>query len=190
LFPRLTSPVFRMRDPSRRVRPSRSTSYAQKKGSVFDSEPRVISNLIVDQTSTNPAAIVAAGNPVRTQGNTGVEPCTTDPDPLATPPVVGAPADCVPSHSTLFIENVTTDVGLSPPYNSMFTLFGQFFDHGVDQTVKSGGTVYVPLKDDDPLIAGPDHKFGTADDLDPHMRFMVLTRGQNQPGPDTILGAR
>ncbi|MFE5837182.1 peroxidase family protein [Arthrobacter sp. NPDC056493] len=188
-FPRLTTPVFKSAENSPPAfGPSQPTSYAQKRGNVFDSEPRVISNLIVDQTSTNPAAVAAAGNPVRTQGNPGVVPCTTDPDPLATPPVVGVPADCVPSHSTLFIENVTTDVGLSPPYNSMFTLFGQFFDHGVDQTVKSGGTVFVPLKDDDPLIAGPDHVFGNADDLDPNLRFMVLTRGQNQPGPDGIAG--
>ncbi|MET3932980.1 peroxidase family protein [Arthrobacter sp. OAP107] len=188
-FPRLTTPVFKSAENSPPAfGPSQPTSYAQKKGNVFDSEPRVISNLIVDQTSTNPAAVAAAGNPVRTQGNTGVVPCTTDPDPLATPAVEGVPAGCVPSHSTLFIENVTTDVGLSPPYNSMFTLFGQFFDHGVDQTVKSGGTVFVPLKDDDPLIAGPDHVFGNADDLDPNLRFMVLTRGQNQPGPDGVLG--
>jgi len=98
------------------------------------------------------------------------------------------PANCTPSHQTLFIPNVTTDVGLSPPYNSLFTFFGQFFDHGVDQTVKSGGTVFVPLKADDPLIAGPDHVFGTADDLPPQLQFMVLTRGQNQPGPDGVLG--
>ncbi|WP_230117464.1 peroxidase family protein [Arthrobacter sp. Bi83] len=188
-FPRLTTPVFKSAENSPPAfGPSQPTSYAQKKGNVFDSEPRVISNLIVDQTSTNPAAVAAAGNPVRTQGNTGVVPCTTDPDPLATPPVAGVPVDCVPSHSTLFIPNVTTDVGLSPPYNSMFTLFGQFFDHGVDQTVKSGGTVFVPLKDDDPLIAGPDHVFGNADDLSPNLRFMVLTRAQNQPGPDGVLG--
>ena len=92
------------------------------------------------------------------------------------------------SAPTLFIPNVTTDVGLSPPYNSLFTFFGQFFDHGVDQTVKSGGTVFVPLQADDPLIAGPDHIFGNADDLAPNLRFMVLTRAQNQPGPDGILG--
>ena len=91
---------------------------------------------------------------MRTQGNPGVFACTTDPDPLATPPVDGVPADCIPTHQTLFIPNVTTDVGLSPPYNSLFTFFGQFFDHGVDQTVKGGGTVFVPLRADDPLIAG------------------------------------
>ena len=33
-----------------------------------------ISNLIVDQTSTNPAAVAAAGFPVRTQGNDGRRP--------------------------------------------------------------------------------------------------------------------
>ena len=71
-----------------------TTSYAQKKGNVFDTEPRVISNLVVDQTSTNPAAIAAAGFPVRTQGNPGIQPCTTDPDPYADPPVKAVPANC------------------------------------------------------------------------------------------------
>ncbi len=101
----------------------------------------------------------------------------------------GAPAGCVPSHQTLFIPNVTTDVGLSPPYNSLFTFFGQFFDHGVDQTVKSGSTVFVPLKADDPLrTLGPDGKAGTGDEVPASQAFMVLTRAQNQPGPDGVLG--
>jgi Ca2+-binding RTX toxin-like protein len=186
-FPRLTRPVFREAEAAI-FGPPDPSSYAQKRGNVFDSQPRVISNLIVDQTSTNPAAIAAAGFPVRTQGNPGLFPCRVDPDPLAEPPVTGEPRNCVPSHHTLFIPNVTTDVGLSPPYNSLFTFFGQFFDHGVDQTVKSGGTVFVPLHDDDPLIAGPDHILGNRDDLPPSQRFMVLTRAQNQPGPDGHLG--
>lgn len=184
IFPRLGSKSFRPAESGSLGGPPAPTSYEQKSGVVFDSQPRVISNLVVDQTSTNPAAVAAAGNPVRTQGAEGVVPCTTDP----TPDAAGIPAGCVPSHQTLFMPNVTTDVGLSPPYNSMFTLFGQFFDHGVDQTVKGGGTVFVPLKADDPLIAGPDHILGNGDDLDPNLRFMVLTRGQNQPGADGILG--
>jgi Ca2+-binding RTX toxin-like protein len=162
-----------------------SSTYAQKKGYVFDSQPRMISNLIDDQTSTNPAAVAAAGFPIRTQGDPGLFPCTTEPAPDGTG---GVPARCVPKYKTLFIPNVTTDVGLSPPYNSLFTFFGQFFDHGLDQTVKSGGTVFVPLRADDPLIAGPDHILGNADDLPASARFMVLTRAQNQPGPDGILG--
>jgi Ca2+-binding RTX toxin-like protein len=187
-FPRFTNPVFKDAETTPPgFGPPTPTSYAQKKGLVFDSQPRMISNLIVDQTSANPAAVAAAAFPVRTQGNPGLFPCTTDPNP-GPPAVDGVPAGCVPSHQTLFIPNVTTDVGLSPPYNSLFTFFGQFFDHGVDQTVKSGGTVFVPLHDDDPLVAGPDHIFGNGDDLDPNLRFMVLTRAQNQPGPDGILG--
>ena len=51
------------------------------------------------------------------------------------------------------IPNVAPDVGLSAPFNSMFTFFGQFFDHGLDLVNKGGsGTVFVPLQPDDPLF--------------------------------------
>ena len=110
--------------------------------------------------------------------------------PVTTP---GVPAGCTPSHKTLFIPNVTTDVGLSPPYNSLFTFFGQFFDHGVDQTVKSGGTVFVPLRPDDPLrTLGPD---GIAEHAATrcsrqNQAFMVLHRAPrtSPAAPDGILG--
>jgi hypothetical protein len=184
LFPRLTTPTFAAAEPitpAFPVGPPGPTTYASTSGSVIDSEPRVISNLIVDQTATNPAAVEAAANPVRTQGNPGAYACGM--------PGAAPPPDCVPPGETLFIPNVTTDVGLSPPYNGMFTLFGQFFDHGVDSTNKGGsGTVFIPLKADDPLIAGPDFIFGNGDDLPPQLRFMVLTRATNSPGPDGILG--
>jgi Ca2+-binding RTX toxin-like protein len=195
-FPRLAQPVFNDAEPAPPGFPAQaSSSYKQKKGLVYDSRPRVISNLIVDQTSTNPSAVHAAKFPVRTQGNEGIDACTTDPVPAnnnvtpPTPEVLADPPGCTPSHKTLFIPNVTTDVGLSPPYNSVFTFFGQFFDHGVDQTVKSGGTVFVPLKADDPLrTLGPDGDPNTPDQVPPSQAFMVLTRAQNQPGPDGILG--
>ena len=157
--------------------PSFPTTYADKtaNNTVVDSRPRQISNLIADQTANNPAAVAAAGNPVRAQVG------STTPDT---------------ENGTLFIPNVTTDVGLSAPYNSWFTLFGQFFDHGVDLTVKGGGSVIVPLRADDPLIAGADRIPGNADDpkpgdaryVAPSMRFMALTRAANQPGPDGQLG--
>ncbi|GGK33203.1 hypothetical protein GCM10010124_27420 [Pilimelia terevasa] len=124
------------------------TSYAQKKGMVNDAEPRVVSNLVVDQTDRNPAAVAAAG-------------------PGATPNAQGA----------FEIPNVAPDAGLSAPYNSWFTLFGQFFDHGLDLVNKGGGTVYMPLQPDDPL-----YQPGS------QTNFMVLTRSQNQPGPDGVLG--
>ncbi|MCW2960378.1 MAG: heme peroxidase [Thermoleophilia bacterium] len=179
-FPRLSTPVFRSADVTPPAfGPPTPTSYAQKSGNVFDAEPRLVSNLIVDQTSTNPAAIQAAAVPHRTFLGEPVVPCDSG----------GQPAGCVPSGKTLFMPNVTTDVGLSPPFNSWFTLFGQFFDHGVDLTTKGGsGTVFVPLKADDPLIPGPDGVLGNGDDLPANQRFMVLTRATNQPGPDGILG--
>ncbi len=195
-FPRLTTPEFRAAEgvPAGFFGPGSPavpfSTYAQKSGNVFDSQPRLISNLIVDQTSTNPAAVAAAGFPVRAQPDAPrYVPCTTDPDPLSDPPVVGVPAGCVPSHKTLPIPNISTDQGFSPPFNSLFTFFGQFFDHGVDQTVKGGGTVFVPLRPDDPLITrGPDGIPGTGDEVPPSQAFMVLTRARNQPGPDGVLG--
>jgi Ca2+-binding RTX toxin-like protein len=206
-FPRLTTPVFREAEgrPANFFGPgdpgSASSSYTQKLNGniVYDTQPRTISNLIVDQTSTNPAAVAAAGHPQRSQSSAPTAvPCTTDPDPTAVPPVDAAPAGCTPSHKTLFIPNITTDTGLSPPFNSLFTFFGQFFDHGVDQTVKSSGTVFVPLKADDPLrTVGPDGIAGTncgtptaknCDEVPASQAFMALTRAQNQPGPDGVIG--
>ncbi|MFN0280427.1 MAG: peroxidase family protein [Kineosporiaceae bacterium] len=143
------------------------TSYTQTSGIVVDSRPRTISNLIVDQTANNPAAVAAAAQ------NDASEAVDHDNDP-ATPDMF-----VIPNHAP--------DEGLSAPYNSWFTFFGQFFDHGLDLVTKGGnGTVMVPLADDDPLIAGADGEIGTADDPavvpPPHLRFMVLTRATNQPG--------
>ncbi|WP_088318668.1 peroxidase family protein, partial [Kineosporia sp. R_H_3] len=178
-FPRLVAPLFQDAEGSPAgFPPATSTSYKQKNQGnvVYDSEPRTISNLIADQTVTNPAAVDAALHPARSQS----------PDPSAIPcDSNGLPTGCTPPGKTLFIPNITTDVGLSPPYNSFFTFFGQFFDHGVDQTVKGSGTVYVPLAADDPLrTVGPDAKPNTGDEVPSSRAFMVLTRAQNQPGPD------
>ena len=192
-FPRLTTPVFNTAESSPpQFGPTRapgSPRTRRRAAASFDSEPRTISNLIVDQTSDNPAAVAAAGFPVRTQGNPGVEVCTIAPSP-GDPD--GTPNGCVPEHQTLFIPNVTTDVGLSPPFNGLFTIFGQFFDHGLDKITNGGaGTVFVPLKADDPLVLlGPDGIPNTDDELgvdDP--RFMTLTRGSIVTGPDGFRSA-
>src|SRR5437867_4144283 len=62
VFPRLTDPVFRTADPVPAGFPGAGTptSYTQTSGFVFDAQPRIISNLIVDDTTTNPAAVAAA----------------------------------------------------------------------------------------------------------------------------------
>ncbi len=144
-FPRMLTPKFSDAESSPFGPPGGpATSYSQKTGTVFDTQPRMISNLIVDQTPNNPAARAAAGP--------GAQPDTS---------------------GSLFIPNRSPDVGLSPPYNSMFTLFGQFFDHGLDFAGKSGGTVFMPLNPDDPLY-----------DPNSNTNFMVLTRATDQAGPD------
>jgi len=116
---------------------------------VIDADPRIISNLIADQTDANPAALAAMSGDAFTIDHDG------NPD---TPDLV-------------FLPNVSPDEGLSSPYNGWMTLFGQFFDHGLDLVSKGGnGTVYVPLQPDDPLyIEGS------------HTNFMVLTRVSEDP---------
>ena len=141
------------------------TSYAQTSGYVFDSTPRTISNLISHQGASNPAAVAVHDR--------------------VTPGEVS-------SDGSLFIGNVASDEGLSAPFNSFFTIFGQFFDHGLDKIGTGGnGTVIMPLKNDDPLVLGKDGVFGTADDLPAHLRFMSMTRAtiaSNAPGVDGVLG--
>ena len=138
------------------------TCYAQWEPDhiVYDAQPRVISNLIVDQSIDNPAAMNAAehlrpfGAEVRPDG-------------------------------TIFLPNMAPDEGLSAQTNAFFTFFGQFFDHGLDLVDKGGnGTLVVPLAADDPIrqidgfnpqapylilsratrSPGPDGEIGTADD--------------------------
>src|SRR4051812_5154495 len=131
-FPRLTKLLFRPTEAfaagglftgSDGSGPDLTYASPSRTQNVFDTQPRTISNLIVDQTSANPAAVDAAENPVRAQGP-GVPsavPCTSDPvpaipgipgdpnaDPIVPdiPPVPaqpGVPAKCTPTHKTLFI---------------------------------------------------------------------------------------
>jgi hypothetical protein len=76
------------------------------------------------------------------------------------------------------LPNISPDVGLSASFNSWFTLFGQFFDHGLDLVNKGGsGTVFIPLQPDDPLYVE-----GSS------TNFMVLTRASVSPGVDGIMG--
>nr|WP_134331500.1 hypothetical protein [Pseudomonas sp. HS-2] len=84
----------------------------------------------------------------------------------------------VMDNGTVQVPNVSPDEGLSAPFNAWMSLFGQFFDHGLDLVNKGGsGTVYIPLQPDDPLYVEGSHS-----------NFMILTRATNQPGPDGILG--
>ncbi len=78
----------------------------------------------------------------------------------------------------IHLPNIAPDEGLSASFNSWFTLFGQFFDHGLDLVSKgNSGTVFIPLQPDDPLY----------DPTSP-TNFMVLTRATVLPGPDGDMG--
>ena len=157
-------------------------------GDVVDAEPRLISNLIVDQTLDNPAVIATAlqhaglnGQPmldalseireqhilVQALSDAGLEETSiyaAQKEELDTLLIsYGIEMDGV----SVMLPNVSPDEGLSASYNSVFTLFGQFFDHGLDLVAKGGnGTVYMPLSPDDPLY----------NPASPHTNFMVLTR--------------
>ncbi|WP_223516840.1 peroxidase family protein [Pseudomonas sp. GL-B-19] len=165
VFPRLTTPDFRTADAG--------TSYTQTSGLVNDSQPRTISNLIVDQTANNPAAVAATFDP----GLDGILGTADDVLKVGAQVVTGTRTDGT-TFQTFFDPNVSPDAGLTAPFNQWMTFFGQFFDHGLDLVTKGGsGTVFIPLQPDDPLFVPGSPT-----------NFMVLTRATNQPGPDGILG--
>src|SRR5215813_10231193 len=166
-----------------------TANYAQVGGTVIDPTPRIISNLIVDQTANNPAAYAVAFDP----GADGIlhtaDDVLKDGVEIITSPGLDGVFGTADDRDVFFFANVSPDAGLAAPFNPWFTFFGQFFDHGLDLVTKGGnGTIFVPLNADDPLVAGTDGIFGTADDLPPALRFMVETRATMRPGADGILG--
>jgi hypothetical protein len=173
VFPHLLPPVFSVAEglPAGFFGPGSpavpTTSYAQTSGMVVDSQPRIISNLIVDQTANNPAAVVAAS------GTPGAG--------IVTSPGLDGVFGTADDTLVNFIPNVAPDAGLAAPFNAWFTFFGQFFDHGLDLVTKGGqDIIFVPLRPDDPLyVAGSP------------TNFMVETRATNVavlPGADGVVG--
>ncbi|MDF9774136.1 peroxidase family protein [Pseudomonas baetica] len=174
VFPRLTDPVFNPAEAG--------TSYTQNSGLVIDSQPRTISNLIVDQTANNPAAYATAFDPglngVLDFGAVGNDDVLKDGVQIVASPGLDGQFGTADDHDVYFFENVAADAGLSAPFNAWMTFFGQFFDHGLDLVTKGGsGTVFIPLQPDDPLFVPGSPT-----------NFMVLTRATNLPGPDGVLG--
>lgn len=226
IMPRLLDPVM-------------LAAYTAPTGLVVDTAPRTISNLIVDQSSSNPAALLAAlqvagsndlvghANSLRTAealmkstetAATSAESASlsaqqawqalqndaeASAEDLAAAQqawdlasgqasAARAAADSAAQafnsltetlgvtydNGTWVVPNLAPDDGISASFNSWMTLFGQFFDHGLDLVSKGGsGTVFIPLMPDDPLYVPGSPT-----------NFMVLTRATNQPGEDGILG--
>jgi Ca2+-binding RTX toxin-like protein len=188
VFPRLTDPVFNPAEgaPAGFFGPGSpaipGSSYAQNSGNVFDSQPRTISNLIVDQTSNNPAAYATAYDAgvdgELNFGAVGNDDVLKDGVRIVASPGLDGQFGTADDHDVYLFENTAPDAGLSAPFNSWMTFFGQFFDHGLDLVTKGGsGTVFIPLQPDDPLYVPG----GNAN-------FMVLTRATNLPGVDGVLG--
>jgi Ca2+-binding RTX toxin-like protein len=188
VFPRVTEPNFRGAEaPPPGFGPPIPTSYTQTSGLVFDSQPRIISNLIVDQTADNPAAYAAAYDPgadgilfddPNTLENETADNVLKDGVHVVTSPGLDGVFGTSDDREVFFFENVSPDEGLSAPFNAWMTFFGQFFDHGLDLVTKGGsGTVFIPLQPDDPLYVEGSPT-----------NFMILTRATNLPGPDGILG--
>ena len=188
LFPRVTDPVFNPAEgaPAGFFGPGSpaipGSSYQQTSGYVFDSQPRTISNLIVDQTSNNPAAYATAYDPGADgkldYGAEGNDDVLKDGVRIVASPGMDGKFGTTDDHDVYLFENTTADAGLSAPFNAWMTFFGQFFDHGLDLLTKGGsGTVFIPLQPDDPLYVPGGHS-----------NFMVLTRATNQPGADGVLG--
>ena len=191
-FPRLGDPSFQTADPVAFPVPGPQavgdpTSYTQTSGFVFDADPRTISNLIVDQTVNNPAAYATAYDP----GVDGIlhtaDDVLKEGVQIVTSPGLDQTFGTADDAQVFFFQNSSPDLGLSAPFNSWFTFFGQFFDHGLDLVTKGGnGFIFIPLQPDDPLFnPGPDGIANTADD---GPNFMVETRATMLPGPDGILG--
>lgn len=189
-FPRLLDPQYRNLEPDQNdasqgdvlvppFGPPLTNNNYDLPGNVVDSTPRTISNLIVDQTPGNPAAVMAA------LAFVGVEDASAAAAAISAAYIPLAAADAalradpedavlqleaqtqftafqafldanygieVTQERSLVIPNVAPDDGISAPFNSWFTLFGQFFDHGLDLVPKGGnGSVFIPLQPDDPL---------------------------------------
>lgn len=222
-------------------------------GSVVDADPRTISNLIVDMSVDNPAALVAAltfagsedpmadiaalmaARVTQTQANDALaaaqdvvdgansdladaiaaytsllasapdqDQLTDAIDTIQTRAAALSDAEAALEEATavaanplaafkakaaelglefdqtgsLIIPNVAPDEGLSAPFNSWMTFFGQFFDHGLDLISKGdAGKIYIPLQPDDPL-----YRPGSP------TNFMVVTRSTtftNEDGQET-----
>ena len=126
-----------------------NTNVASAAAAVTSAEAALAGLVSPFNASTNPTGLTAGGLVTdNTPGNTDI------------------------LKTTLFGQNVAPDEGLSAPFNGWMTLFGQFFDHGLDLVAKGGyGTVYIPLQPDDPLFVPG----GSSN-------FMVVTRATL--GPD------
>lgn len=139
LFPRVTAPVWRDAQgsftmgqfgPAFDMTP---VSYAIRDINLIDNQPRIISNLVSSQSAESLAAIGYV--------TPGQQKLATLDDPSSTPNGRLSPL---------------TGPDNPLPYSGFMTLFGQFFDHGLDFVQKGkDGLVMVQILPGDPLYNDP-----------------------------------
>ena len=129
-------------------------SYAIRDINLVDSSPRLISNLVSNQSAealaavgyTTPEAqrLAVLDDPTTTAGGR-VSPLTGADNPL--------------------------------PYSGFMTLFGQFFDHGLDLVQKGkDGLIMVPLLPGDPLYNHPDNAIRVGGQVVGYNNFILASR--------------
>ena len=160
LFPRLTTPQWRDADGTFTFGQTglsivdNPTSYADRDVNLVDYDARVISNLVADQSD---AALTELGYVTEGQRKLAVldEPTATPGGRLS--PVTG---------------------NVNPlAYSSFTTLFGQFFDHGLDFVHKGAdGMILVPLLPDDPLYDHPDNAIVVNGQTVGYNNFLIASR--------------
>ncbi|BAU73409.1 peroxidase family protein [Metapseudomonas furukawaii] len=128
-----------------------ATPYADPNASVVDYTPRMISQTIASGgvvfARDAQGHIVHDANGVAVVSDAGLLGQLGEADPTS------------PDSGQFFIRNLNTVAG-DPSTTGWFTLFGQFFDHGLDFIDKPSqtATITIPLAPDDPLYGsiGPD----------------------------------
>ncbi len=209
-FPTITDPLFQ--------NAQGNTSYASTSGLVTDAQPRLISNLISDQTTANPAAIAAqtqelsflgAGYQNTTQAGTDGIFGTADDLPKTFTNVTGPGPDGIFGTADDITTTITTFGNPATPTDASSSTQGipglaqsMFInnvtpDNGLSAPANSWFTFFGQFFDhglDMVDKGGSGSVFIPLTPDDPlyvpngHSNFMILTRATNLPGPDGILG--
>lgn len=185
------------------------TSYASTSGLITDAQPRLISNLISDQTANNPAALAAQAQQAAQLGAGYQNTTLAGPDGIlgtaddtgttfAGPDGVLGTADDITTFG-----NLATPVSASSSSQAIPGLAPSLFinnvtpDNGLSAPANSWFTFFGQFFDhglDMINKGGSGTVFVPLAKDDPlyvvggHSNFMVLTRATNLPGPDGLMG--
>ncbi len=201
VFPRVTTPVFKPAEGG--------TTYQQTSGLVIDSQPRTISNLIVDQTMNNPAAIAAALRNAGSENIAADSAAVTVAFQALTQAKAGGDPDAIAVAQANFNAvaeglglTVVTSPGLDGQFGTdddkqVFEIPNIAPDAGLSAPFNAWMTFFGQFFDhglDLVTKGGSGTVFIPLQPDDPlfvqgsQTNFMILSRATNQPGPDGLVG--